>query len=111
VKINGITLRCFDFAPHELQTPIHEVFMSKLASYVVVFNLAQPDLNAIDYWLNKIRLFSPDAAVYVVGTKSNIAQSTEIDRKVIAVIESHMRQRLHVVATIAVDAITKHNMP
>ena len=66
------TISCWDFSGKEDFYATHQVFLTKDAFYMVVYNVAaeniQEELNLVSSWLYTIHARAPAAATFIVGT-------------------------------------------
>lgn len=79
----------WDFAGHPLYQAMHHVFLNRRSFYLVVFNLVelcnsettQKALTEIHFWLNSIRVHTPQATpVFLVGTRRSEVSEEDISR-------------------------------
>ena len=79
----------WDFAGHPLYQAMHHVFLNRRSFYLVVFNLvelcnretAQQALTEIHFWLNSIRVHTPQMTpVFLVGTRRSKVGEEDISR-------------------------------
>ena len=77
----------WDFAGHPLYQAMHHVFLNRRSFYLVVFNLVelsertQQALTEIHFWLNSIRVHTPQTTpVFLVGTRRREVSEEDISR-------------------------------
>jgi len=79
----------WDFAGHPLYQAMHHVFLNRRSFYLVVFNLVelcnpgttQKTLTEIHFWLNSIRVHTPQTTpVFLVGTRRCEVSEEDISR-------------------------------
>lgn len=79
----------WDFAGHPLYQAMHHVFLNRRSFYLVVFNMVelckpestQPALTEIHFWLNSIRVHTPQTTpVFLVGTRRSEVGEEDISR-------------------------------
>ncbi|KAL9955207.1 hypothetical protein ACROYT_G036494 [Oculina patagonica] len=81
----------WDFAGHPLYQAMHHVFLNRRSFYLVVLNLVElcsPEstsrahaLANVDFWLNSIRVHTPQTTpVFLVGTRRSAVSEEEISR-------------------------------
>ena len=79
----------WDFAGHPLYQAMHHVFLNRRSFYLVVFNLVelcnpertQKALTEIHFWLNSIRVHTPQTTpVFLVGTRRRVVSEEDISR-------------------------------
>ena len=80
----NFTINCWDFAGQEHFFATHQVFASKEALYMVVYNFAaenlHEELNLVSSWLYNIHARGPNAPTIIVGTHVDII-TNESDRQ------------------------------
>ncbi|KAL9955205.1 hypothetical protein ACROYT_G036492 [Oculina patagonica] len=81
----------WDFAGHPLYQAMHHVFLNRRSFYLVVLNLVElcsPEstsrahaLANVDFWLNSIRVHTPQTTpIFLVGTRRSAVSEEEISR-------------------------------
>jgi len=68
-----VEFRLYDFAGTEIFYPTHQFFLGPRSVYVALFNLTDPDLGRLEYWMRTIRLIGRTEltlkpSVIIVGT-------------------------------------------
>jgi len=71
-KEEEITFSAWDLGGQEVFYPSHQFFLTKNSYYIVVFNVANPDLPRVDYWMrvlsNLSNIGESPSPVILVGT-------------------------------------------
>eukprot|EP01105_Mastigella_eilhardi_P027774 TRINITY_DN876_c0_g1_i1.p1 TRINITY_DN876_c0_g1~~TRINITY_DN876_c0_g1_i1.p1 ORF type:complete len:1335 (-),score=198.02 TRINITY_DN876_c0_g1_i1:3763-7671(-) len=78
LQIQELTFSAWDFGGQAVFLPTHQFFLTGRALYLVLFNLMDPDLHRIEYWLRQITksVKSPPAPpVILVGTRADKCDS------------------------------------
>ena len=81
-KQTEFTINCWDFSGKEDFYATHQVFLTRDAFYMVVYNMVakniQQELNLVSSWLYNIHARAPEAATFIVGTHLDaIAEENE----------------------------------
>eukprot|EP01105_Mastigella_eilhardi_P017879 TRINITY_DN4121_c0_g1_i1.p1 TRINITY_DN4121_c0_g1~~TRINITY_DN4121_c0_g1_i1.p1 ORF type:complete len:1814 (+),score=437.08 TRINITY_DN4121_c0_g1_i1:50-5443(+) len=74
LAIQEITFSAWDFGGQAVFLPTHQFFLTGRALYLVLFNLVDPDLHRIEYWLRQIAKTvksPPTPPVILVGTRAD----------------------------------------
>jgi serine/threonine protein kinase len=77
-----VEFRVLDLAGAEVFYPTHQFFLGPNALYVIVFNLAQPDMSRLEYWTRTMRLVARTEtllkpSVILVGTHLDEVEKRE----------------------------------
>lgn len=88
----------WDLGGQEVFYPTHQLFLSSQSIFLVVFNMAQPQFERIDYWMNQIRSSAATeklSPIILVGTHadSDLCTGSHVTDVIAHVARRYPRQR------------------
>lgn len=90
-----IIVSAWDFGGQQVFYPTHSFFLSSKSTYLVIFNMIQPDYSRLEYWLRTLKLLNtskstsfdnhqrkssvlfPPSQIYIIGTHVDHEKCTE----------------------------------
>ena len=90
---NNVLFNAWDFGGQEIFYPTHQFFLTKHAVYVIVFNLANYQMERIEYWLWQIRVIAANSnstPIFLVGTHMD---SPKVCQEALAVIKKDLSKK------------------
>jgi GTPase SAR1 family protein len=82
---SDVSFSIWDYGGQEVFYTLHHIFLSKVGVYMVVFDMKKLSneqtkasaLEFVEFWLNSVKLHSPDAPIIIVGTRGDEISSPE----------------------------------
>lgn len=79
-RFGEFTFRFLDFGGQEVFYPTHQFFLTGNAIYVIVFNMASPNWNRVEYWLQMAHQYGERSPVVLTGTHLDHFKAMRFDQ-------------------------------
>ena len=85
LELEGMVLRCWDFAGQEVYRYTHQIFLSDSATYLVMFNFrdsVSSIFSQLTYWLDLVTHRAPASQIILLGTHASVASEEIVQNAV-----------------------------
>lgn len=95
-KKDSLSYTVWDLGGQEVFYPSHQFFMTSQSIYIVVFNMANPDFERVDYWMNQLKNSSPTeyeriCPILLVGTHRDHSEFN--DSQIVSELQDKLKKR------------------